>query len=104
MKGYWDAVVNSPGIQSSQENEIKERFFSPDASDWIKIINTIPFLIEDALVIKEDVSAPVLWETVDECYIGGDYYGEGIGAVVKGTVDAKMWYGFSVIVSLPCRR
>lgn len=98
MSGYWDAIVSPPGNPSSKTNKLQERFFSPIPGDWINIIGNIPFLLEDALVIQEDISAPIFWETIDQCQIGDEFYAEGVGAVVTGTVDAQLWYGFSMIV------
>lgn len=103
VRGYWDAIVDSPGIQSSANKRLENRFFSPSTSDWIKkwqdFEDSVLFNPEDAIVIKEDVSAPIFWETVDDCYVDEDYYGEGVGASVRGSVDAQLWYGFTMVVS-----
>ncbi|KAJ8128780.1 hypothetical protein O1611_g4852 [Lasiodiplodia mahajangana] len=104
IKGYWNAVVNSPGIQSRDLGpRLEERYFAPDHIDWRKVYtNSESFQYEPdaAIPIKEDMSAPLFWQTVEQCNLDGSDYDEGFGAYVQGRLDAEYYYGFSLIASL----
>lgn len=100
-KGYWDQLVDSPGIQSRDLKNLDERFFAPSDLDWAEVYDKDDSYIydpESATKIKQDMSAPLFWQTVDGCDIDGLDYSEGFGAYVQGNVDASFYYGFSLIV------
>ncbi|PNY26741.1 Uncharacterized protein TCAP_03313 [Tolypocladium capitatum] len=101
-KGYWDAVVDSPGIQSRDLHKLEDRVFAPTAVDWRKLYEEANFSFspEDALVVKEDLSAPIFWDKINQCSVHGDGYSEGFVAYVEGTLDAKMSFGFSMVVGI----
>ena len=100
--GYWDQLVDSPGIQSRDLHQHNERFFAPINAAYNKLYNDedkFEFDPGSATKIKEDISAPLFWQTVDGCEIDGRDYSEGIGAFVEGNIDASFYYGFTLIVS-----
>lgn len=103
--GYWSSAVDSPGVESKA---LARRYYSDDYDDWRETFDTdkMDFSEEGAAIITEDVSMPVFWETtVNDCYVDGDEYMEGIAIYVEGGLDVNMWYGFSMVVSWqpPCR-
>ncbi|KAF7557956.1 hypothetical protein G7Z17_g343 [Cylindrodendrum hubeiense] len=102
-QGYWDAVVDAPGIQSRDLGTLNERYFAPLNQDWRELFqesDKYEWRSQDAEKIQEDISAPLFWETVEDCPIDGEEYGEGVGGFVTGTVDAEFYYGFSLVASL----
>jgi hypothetical protein len=99
-KGYWDQLVDSPGIQARDFKNLDERFFAPTDIDWVSVYDEADkysYEPNSAIKIKEDMSAPLFWQTVDGCDIDGLDYGEGFGAYVLGNVDASFYFGFSLI-------
>lgn len=101
-KGYWDKLVDSPGIQSRDLGKLGERYFAPKNDDWRDVYGVTGNFDWDSDVawnIEEDISAPIFWETIDSCPIGDDLYGEGVAAYVTGNIDAQFWFGFSIVVS-----
>lgn len=101
VPGYWNHLVNAPGIQSRSLNKLESRFFAPTTEDWNTAFATAEFdwSPTDATRIQKDVSAPVFWQSAGDCSIGDSTYAEGFGAFVQGNIDAKFWFGFSMIVS-----
>ncbi|UKZ58865.1 uncharacterized protein TrAtP1_000187 [Trichoderma atroviride] len=102
VPGYWNHLVNAPGIQSRDLNNLESRFFAPTTEDWNTAFETIEFdwSPTDATQIQEDVSAPVFWQSAGDCSIGNSTYAEGFGAFVQGKIDAQFWFGFSMIATL----
>jgi chitinase len=107
IKGYWDALVDSPGIQSRDlGSTLGGRFFAPTNEDWEKAYSSsssgvnLEWNPSDAVSINEDMSAAVFWQTAEECPISSDDYGEGFGAYVTGSLDATFYYGFSILVGV----
>lgn len=99
VKGYWDSVVNSPGIQS---RDLTRRFFAPSSADWQEKYSSDGYsTFEDSksFDISEDIQAPLLWQTAQDCPIEGSTFDEGIGAYIKGKLNAHFLYGFSMVVS-----
>ncbi|KAM0518034.1 hypothetical protein ACHAPE_004436 [Trichoderma viride] len=100
VKGYWNSVVNSPGIQS---RDLTRRFFAPSSVDWQKKYSSDGYsAFEDSTSfdISEDVQAPLLWQTAQDCPVDGSTFNEGIGAYIKGKLNAHFLYGFSLVASL----
>ncbi|KAL9560669.1 hypothetical protein ACKAV7_015160 [Fusarium commune] len=98
--GYWNQLVDRAGIQSRDLKHLDERFFAPTDLDWNLAYDDgdkYTFDPKDAAKIKKDVSAPLYWQTVDNCDIDGAAYNEGFGAYVNGEIDAQFYYGFSLI-------
>ncbi|KAF4997450.1 hypothetical protein FGRMN_3814 [Fusarium graminum] len=98
--GYWNQLVDRDGIQSRDLNYLDERFFAPSDLEWNAVYDEddkYTFDPKDAAKIKKDVSAPLYWQTVDNCEIDGASYNEGFGAYVNGEIDAEFYYGFSLI-------
>lgn len=54
----------------------------------------------DAFEIKEKLSEPLFWDSADSCLVGGKEYDQGVAAHVEGTVNARFYYGFSMVVSI----
>ncbi|KAF5676733.1 glycoside hydrolase family 18 [Fusarium denticulatum] len=98
--GYWNQLVDRPGIQSRDLKHLDERFFAPTDLEWNSVYDDddkYTFDPKSATTIKRDVSAPLYWQTVDNCDIDGSEYNEGFGAYVDGEIDAQFYYGFSLI-------
>ncbi|RBA18191.1 chitinase [Fusarium proliferatum] len=98
--GYWDQLVDRPGIQSRDLQHLDERFFAPSDLEWNSVYDdTDKFKFDpgSATKIKKDLSAPLYWQTVDGCAINGTDYSEGFGAYLNGEIDASFYYGFSLI-------
>ncbi|EED18783.1 bacteriodes thetaiotaomicron symbiotic chitinase, putative [Talaromyces stipitatus ATCC 10500] len=105
MPGYWDGMVNYPGIQDSDLSKIKARFFAPNTWEWDT--RQSQWLTNDTsaksdISINQDVSAPIFWQAtgIGECPVNGSDFTEGIVAYVDGTVNASLSYGFSMIAEL----
>lgn len=99
VKGYWNSVVNSPGIQS---RDLKRRFFAPSSVDWQQKYSSDGYSTFGDLKsfdISEDVQAPLLWQAAQGCPVDGSTFNEGIGAYIKGKLSARFFYGFSMVVS-----
>ncbi|KAK4069890.1 CAZyme family GH18 [Trichoderma aggressivum f. europaeum] len=102
VKGYWDHLVDTPGIQSRDVNSLKSRFFAPTTVDWNSVFEKEYFdwSPSDATKIKDDLNSILFWQTARDCDIEGTSFGEGFGAYVQGTIDADFWFGFSMIATL----
>ena len=105
IAGYWDAMVDSPGIQSRslKDPSLVNRFFAPSSADWAQQESSganLRYSPDDALVIRQDMSAPLFWQSVEECRVDGADFAEGFGAYVQGTVDASFYFGFSIVATL----
>ncbi|KAH0528005.1 hypothetical protein TsFJ059_002919 [Trichoderma semiorbis] len=102
VKGYWDHLVDTPGIQSRDIDGLKSRFFAPTTVDWNSVFEKEHFdwSPSDATKIKDDLNTILFWQTAGDCDINGTSFGEGFGAFVQGTIDAKFWFGFSMIATL----
>lgn len=101
VPGYWNHLVNAPGIQSRDLKKLESRFFAPTTEDWNAAFETAEFdwSPTDATQVQQDVSAPVFWQSAGDCSMGDSTYSEGFGAFVQGNIDARFWFGFSMIVS-----
>lgn len=108
VRGYWDSIVDAPGIQSRSLENVEGRFFAPTTTDWQELYakatdsEDFNYNPDDTISINEDMSAPLFWQTTQDCPVDGEDYDEGFGAYVEGRVDATFYYGFSMIVS-SCR-
>lgn len=102
VKGYWDGLVDSPGVQ---RRDLERRYFSFLNLDWKRTFEKGDKFKygsgENSLKIQKDLSTPVFWQAADNCPIGDKDYGEGIAGFIKGKVDADMYYAATVIVSIP---
>ncbi|TID06522.1 Chitotriosidase-1 [Colletotrichum higginsianum] len=98
IRGYWNAAVDSPGI----EGGVSKRFHAPTAAQWREMftnkVGTEMFV--DAFEIKEEVSEPLFWDSADSCLVGGKEYDQGLAAHVGGTLDARFYYGYSMVAKL----
>ncbi|KAM0471051.1 hypothetical protein ACHAPX_009621 [Trichoderma viride] len=100
VKGYWNSVVSSPGIQS---RDLTRRFFASSPVDWQKKYSSGGYsAFEDSksFDISDDVQAPLLWQTAQDCPVDGSTFDQGIGAYIKGKLNAHFLYGFSMVASL----
>ncbi|KAL6690469.1 glycoside hydrolase family 18 protein [Trichoderma pleuroticola] len=102
VKGYWDHLVDTPGIQSRDTNSLKSRFFAPTTVDWNSVFEKEHFdwSPSDTTKIKDDLNTILFWQTAGDCDINGTSFGEGFGAFVQGAIDANFWFGFSMIATL----
>lgn len=98
IQGYWDSIVDAPGIQSRDlDSTLASRFFAPTKQDWEKAYSAsdpngvgLHYKSSDAISIKVDMSAPLFWQiTGDQCVLEGDDYQEGFGAYVTGNLDVS---------------
>lgn len=104
VRGYWDAVVDSPGIQSDGSNRLGKRFFAPQVEQWRSMYqdsyDDMNYDGGDTETIKKNLDAPLFWQSVDECHILGEEYEQGFAAHVEGDMNAEFTYGFSMVVRL----
>lgn len=103
IQGYWDSVVNSPGIQSRDLGRLENRFFAPTKLDWEKLYSDpseLQWGPDEDQIISKDLTLPIFWQSIEQCSVNGSDYGEGFGAYVQGKLDAKFLFGFSLVVSL----
>jgi chitinase len=102
VKGYWDGLVDSPGVN---RRDVERRYFSALNLDWKKTFqkgDTFEYGSgESSLKVQKDLSTPVFWQAAENCPVGDKDYGEGIAAFIKGKVDADLYYAATVIVSIP---
>jgi chitinase len=100
VKGYWDSLVDSPGVS---KRGVERRYHSFLNNDWKSKFENGDELHyatgETALKIDKDLSTPVFWQSADSCPVGDKDYGEGIAAFIEGSVKADMYYTTTVIVS-----
>jgi chitinase len=104
VKGYWDRIVDSPGIDDDGEKEARslvKRFYSNSNKDWKKDYGTSNAFFEyestNAIPIKQNISELVWYQTASDCEVDGEEYGEAFAAYVTGEMDAKMYIGFSMV-------
>ncbi|KAH7227281.1 hypothetical protein B0J15DRAFT_556340 [Fusarium solani] len=98
-KGYWDHLVDSPGVET---RDLETRYFSALNTDWKATFRDDTKFVWDAgtsLGIKKDLSAPVFWQAAEDCPVGDEDYGQGIAAFVEGEVEASMFYAVSIIAT-----
>ncbi|TVY74071.1 Chitotriosidase-1 [Fusarium oxysporum f. sp. cubense] len=99
VKGYWDALVDSPGVET---RSLESRYFSALNEDWKGVFRQEDKFDWDSgtsLKIKKDLSASVFWQAAEHCPVGDEDYGEGIAAFASGNVDAEMFYSVSVVAT-----
>ena len=100
VKGYWDGLVDSPGVS---KRDLERRYHSFLSTDWEAEFEDNEKLkydtYETALKIRKDLSTPVFWQAADTCPVGDEDFGEGIAAFIEGGVKADMYYSATVIVS-----
>lgn len=97
LPGYWDSIVDSPGIQT---DNLEKRFFGPRHSHWRSQYEGTEFAYSSELAtrIHEVIDAPLFWQAEEDCPHGTNLrFGEGFGAYVDGHIDANLYYGFSMI-------
>lgn len=77
VRGYWDTIVDAPGIQARDLSNIEDRFFAPTTSDWQALYakatdsDDFKYSPDDEISINEDISAPMFWQTTEECPVNG---------------------------------
>ncbi|KAH6867367.1 hypothetical protein B0T10DRAFT_572385 [Thelonectria olida] len=103
VAGYWNAAVDSPGIQSgdSLSRRIAKRFFANSQADWRTMYKNAKVHGGDGeRFIEKNIDTPLFWDTVQDCEFDGEDYELGFGAHVGGTLNADFTYGFSMIASM----
>jgi chitinase len=107
INGYWNSVVDSPGLQNRDlGGSLDKRYFAPSADDWRDLYRTsqeeaeMGFSPENAVTIREDMTRSLLWETERGCDFQGESYEHGFGAYIEGNIDATFHYGFSLIATV----
>ncbi|KAI8244852.1 glycosyl hydrolase family 18 [Colletotrichum sp. SAR 10_96] len=97
IRGYWNAAVDSPGVEGASK-----RFHAPTATQWRNMFSNRvgKDMYVDAFEIKEKLSEPLFWDSADSCLVGGKEYDQGVAAHVEGTVNARFYYGFSMVATL----
>ncbi|KAJ9426061.1 hypothetical protein FOXG_07418 [Fusarium oxysporum f. sp. lycopersici 4287] len=100
VKGYWDGLVDSPGVQ---KRDVERRYLSSLNLDWKKTLQKGDRFQygsgEYALKVKKDLSTAVFWQAAENCPVGDKLYGEGIAAFMEGKVDARLHYAATVIAT-----
>ncbi|CAG8071629.1 unnamed protein product [Penicillium olsonii] len=105
VQGYWDKIVDSPGIDeddgSKEARSLVKRFYSSSNSDWRSNYGTsnthFQYENTNAIPVKQDLSELVWYQKAKECKIEGEDYGESFAAYVTGEIDAQMYIGFSMV-------
>ncbi|KAF9784244.1 hypothetical protein IL306_007712 [Fusarium sp. DS 682] len=104
--GYWDAAVDSPGIDYDDKaltHRIEKRFFAERNADWRTLSSSVKTReYKGDIPIDEDVDEPLFWDTAEDCEFNGKDYEIGFGAHVGGKVRAYLKYGFTIVVSSRC--
>ncbi|KAF4336894.1 bacteriodes thetaiotaomicron symbiotic chitinase, partial [Fusarium beomiforme] len=104
VPGYWNAAVDSPGINYDDESlsrRITKRFYAERNADWRDMSsNGKKNQWKGEGRIDEDVDIPLFWDTADDCDYDGKDYEIGFGAHVGGTIRAYFSYAFSVVAGL----
>lgn len=100
--GYWDNLVDYPGIQSSDASNMMRRYFAPTFDNW-QDQTAQANGYSDSTSVQQSLDSAVFFSTtgVGQCNVYGEDYTEGVGATVEGTVDSQFYYGFTFIVSPP---
>ncbi|KAL2683336.1 hypothetical protein Neosp_007806 [[Neocosmospora] mangrovei] len=101
--GYWNAAVDSLGIQTddSLQRRIAKRFFAESQADWRTMYQDAEVHKSDGeRFVNEDIDTPLFWETAQDCDFEGEDYELGFGAHVGGKIKADFTYGFSLIAEL----
>ncbi|KAI8659036.1 Chitinase [Fusarium keratoplasticum] len=101
--GYWNAAVDSLGIQAddSLHRRIAKRFFAESQADWRTMYQDTEVHKSDGeRFVNEEIDTPLFWETAQDCEFEGEDYELGFGAHVGGKIKADFTYGFSLIAEL----
>ncbi|RSL51633.1 hypothetical protein CEP51_015172 [Fusarium floridanum] len=101
--GYWNAAVDSLGIQAgdSLHRRIAKRFFAESQADWRTMYQDAEVHKSDGeRFVNEEIDTPLFWETAQDCEFEGEDYELGFGAHVGGKIKADFTYGFSMIAEL----
>lgn len=106
-KGYWNAAVDSPGVES---DSAAKRYWSPSNSNWRDMYQASvgDFDVSyDDRDISETFDVPIYWDTAKGCEVDDEEYELGFGSHVEGSFNAEFTYGFSMHVrkdacSPPC--
>lgn len=83
---YWNSIVDAPGIQSRDLNNLETRYFAPTASTWQEkmVEYYAKFGVDDSFeqTINEDLTRALFWETTStaQCNVDGEDFTEGIAA------------------------
>lgn len=104
LGGYWNAVVDSDGIQN-QKRSLEERFFSAKSSDWTAKYAALDFPSGYAKSVNQKLDSLVYFATVDTCPVSSaDYLPEGFGAGLRGNYIGELYYGFSMIANIEAEK
>ncbi|KAF2223854.1 hypothetical protein BDZ85DRAFT_296016 [Elsinoe ampelina] len=100
VKGYWDAVVDSPGVQKRDLDDLVKRFYSGNKMDWVNKFNDLR--IGDSGTLS-DIGTSKLEHLVyfeqEMCTVNDKQRGQGIAAAIQGELNAGFFYGFSMIAT-----
>ncbi|CAG8939269.1 unnamed protein product [Penicillium salamii] len=107
VRGYWDNIVDSPGIEddegAKEARSLVKRFYSSSNKAWRSSYGTDNTRFEyesaNAIPVKHDLSELVWYQKAKDCEIEGEDYGESFAAYVTGDIDAQMYVGFSMVGS-----
>jgi chitinase len=105
VKGYWDKIVDSPGIDDNdgekEARSLVKKFYAASNRDWQKDYGTSNAYFEyentNAIPVKQNISELVWYQTARDCEVEGEDWGEAFAAYVTGEIDAKMYIGFSLV-------
>ncbi|KAG7415033.1 Killer toxin subunits alpha/beta [Fusarium oxysporum f. sp. rapae] len=102
--GYWDAAVDSPGIDYDDKaltHRIEKRFFAERNAEWRTMSSSVKTReYKGDIPVDEDVDEPLFWDTAEDCEFNGKDYEIGFGAHVGGKVRAFLKYGFTIVASI----
>ncbi|EON97103.1 putative bacteriodes thetaiotaomicron symbiotic protein [Phaeoacremonium minimum UCRPA7] len=96
VAGYWNDIVDSEGIESSDVKRLTERFFSRDTIYWTEKFGSLSLDESRELNVEQSLTQSLYWDSINECSVDGSEFGEGIGAYIDGNIKARFEYGFSL--------
>lgn len=104
VKGYWDAVVDSPGVSSKKRDSMQslvDRFFSSNRDDWFDTFNELDEADSTStsdLLTKTEIEHLIYFDT-EMCSTSDGQQGEGIAIDISGQLNAQFYYGFSMVAT-----
>lgn len=90
--------MDSDGVQSSGGERLKERFFSEEELDWNEKFGALSLRQRQQIKVKEDLTQPMYWDSINGCSVNGELFAEGLGAYMEGGIETQFEYGFTLLV------
>lgn len=102
FRGYWDAVVDSDGISAKKRHlsDLVDRFYSDNNNDWNSKFDSLDTSRSTSQndPTKSAIKHLVFFDS-EMCDTDQGPVGEVIAASILGEMDARFYYGFSMIAT-----